>query len=58
MDLSRTLVARVPPKSFEDHPLLWMVVRSQTLYPEHILAYGSEKTCYSLVMGSGSLWTD
>ena len=25
----------------EDCPLLWMVVRSQTYYPEHILAYGS-----------------
>ena len=23
--------------SIEDHPLLWMVVRSQTYYPKHIL---------------------
>ena len=27
-ELSEVLVACVPPKSFEDHPLLWMVVRS------------------------------
>ena len=33
---------------------LWMVVRSQTYYPEHILAYGSRKPCHFLVMGSGS----
>ena len=51
---SEALVAFVPPVSIEDRPLLWMVVRSQTYYPEHILAYGSGKTCYSLVMGSGS----
>jgi hypothetical protein len=38
--------------------LLWMVVRSQTYYPEHILAYVSGKTCYSLVMGSGSFRTN
>ena len=40
--------------SIEDRPLLWMVIRSQTYYPEHILAYGSKKTHYALVMGSGS----
>ena len=44
--------------SIEDRPLLWMVVKSQTFYPEHILAYGSRKTHYALVMGSGSFWTD
>ena len=38
----------------KDHPLLWMVVRSQTYYPEHILAYGSGKARYALVMGFGS----
>ena len=38
----------------KDHPLLWMVVRSQTYYPEHIIAYGSGKTRYALVMGSSS----
>jgi hypothetical protein len=42
----------------EDRPLLWMVVRSQTYYPEHILAYGSGKARYSLVVGSGSFWND
>ena len=29
--------------SVKDRPLLWMVVRSQTYYPEHILVYGSKK---------------
>jgi hypothetical protein len=42
----------------EDCPLLWMVVRSQIYYPEHILAYGSGKARYSLVIGFGSFWTD
>jgi hypothetical protein len=58
VDPSEALVVFVPPESIEDRPLLWMVVRSQTYYPEHILAYGSGKTCYSLLMGSGSFWTD
>ena len=40
--------------SIEDRPLLWMVVRSQTYYPKHILAYGSRKACYALVVGSNS----
>ena len=44
--------------SIKDRPLLWMVVRSQTYYPEHILAYGSEKVRYALIMGFGSFWTD
>ena len=38
--------------SIEDHPLLWMVVRSQTYYPEHILAYGSREARYALVVDS------
>ena len=42
----------------EDYPLLWMVVMSQTYYPKHILAYGSGKACYALVVGSGSFRTD
>ena len=29
--------------SIKDRPSLWMVVRSQTYYPEHILVYGSRK---------------
>jgi hypothetical protein len=44
--------------SIEDRPLLWMVVRSQIYYPEHILAYESEKARYSLVVGFGSFRTD
>ena len=55
---SEALVAFVLPVSIEDHPLLWMVVRSQTYYPEHILAYGSGKARYALVVGSGSFRTD
>jgi hypothetical protein len=55
---SGALVAFVPLVSIEDCPLLWTLVRSQTYYPEHVLAYGNMKTCYSLVMCSGSFWTD
>ena len=44
--------------SIKDRPLLCMVVRSQTYYPEHILAYGSGKDRCALVVGSGSFWTD
>ena len=44
--------------SIKDRPLLWMVVRSQTYYPEHILAYGSGKARYALIMGSDSFRTD
>ena len=44
--------------SIDDRPLLWMVVRSQTYYPEHILAYGSGKARYALVVGSYSFQTD
>jgi hypothetical protein len=58
VDPSEALVVFVPPESIEDRPLLWMVVRSETYYPEHILTYGSGKTCYSLLMGSSSFWTD
>ena len=51
-------IALVLPMSIEDRPLLWMVVRSQTYYPEHILAYGSGKARYALIVGSGSFRTD
>jgi hypothetical protein len=44
--------------SIEECPLLWMVVRSQIYYPEHILDYGSRKARYSLVVGFGSFRTD
>ena len=55
---SEARIALVPPVSIEDRPLLWIVVRSQTYYPEHILAYGNGKARCSLVMGSGSFRTD
>ena len=55
---SEALVVFVPPMLIEDRPLLWMVVRSQTYYPEHILAYGSGRARYALVVGFGSFWTD
>ena len=44
--------------SVKDHPLLWILVRSQTYDSEHILAYGSGNACCSLVVGSGSFRTD
>jgi hypothetical protein len=44
--------------SIEDRLLMWMLVKSQIYYPEHILTYGSRKTYYSLVVGFGSFRTD
>ena len=55
---SEARIVLVPPMLIEDRPLLWMVVRSQTYYPEHILAYGSGKARYALIVGSGSFRTD
>jgi hypothetical protein len=55
---SGALVAFVLSMSIEDRPLHWTLVKSQTYYPEHILAYGSGKACYSLVMGPGSFRTN
>ena len=55
---SEARIAFVLPVSIEDHSLLWMVVRPQTYSPEHILAYGSGKARYALVVGSGSFRTD
>ena len=52
--LSEARIAVVSPVLIEDRLLLWMVVRSQTYYPEHILAYESEKAHCALVVGSGS----
>ena len=57
-DSSEAWIALVSPVSIEDRPLLWMVVRSQTYYSKHILAYRSGKAHYALVAGSGSFWTD
>ena len=55
---SEARIVFVLPVSIEDRPLHWILVRSQTYYPEHILAYGSGKTRYVLVAGSGSFRTD
>jgi hypothetical protein len=44
--------------SIEDRSLHWTLVKLQTYYSEHILAYGSGKACYSLVMGFGSFQID
>ena len=44
--------------SIKDCLLLWMIVRSQTYYPKHILAYGSGKAHYALVVGFGSFQID
>ena len=42
----------------KDRSLLWILVKSQTYYPEHILAYESRNARYSLVVGFGSFRTD
>ena len=55
---SEAPVVFVPPMSIEDRPLLLMVVRSQTYYPEHIHVYGSGKAHCALIVGSSSFWTD
>ena len=55
---SKARIALVLSMLIEDHPLLWMVLSSQTYYLEHILAYGSRKACYALVVGSVSCWID
>jgi hypothetical protein len=55
----RARVAVIPPVSIDWGPsIAWTLVKSQIYYPEHIHAYGSGKTCYSLVMGFGSFRTD
>ena len=37
---SEARITLVPPVSVKDQPLHWILVRSQTYYPEHILVYG------------------
>ena len=37
---SEPRIALVPPVSVKDCLLYWILVKSQTYYPEHILAYG------------------
>ena len=51
---SEARIALVPTVSVKDRPLHWIIVRSQTYYPKHILAYDSGKARYALVVGSGS----
>ena len=55
---SEARIALVSLVSIEDRPLHWILVRSQTYYPEHILAYWGVKAHCSLVVGSGSFWTN
>jgi hypothetical protein len=56
---SGALVAFVPPVSIKDRSLHWIPQSGhRPICPEHILAYGSGKTCFSLVMGSSSFGTD
>ena len=55
---SEARIALVPLVSIEDRPVHWILVRSQTYYSEHILAYGNGKARCSLVVGSGSFLTD
>ena len=40
---SEAQIAFVPPVSVKDRPLHWVLGRSQTYYPEHILVYGSRE---------------
>ena len=40
---SEARIALVPPVSVKDRPLHWILVESQTYYPEHILIYGSRE---------------
>ena len=40
---SEARIALVPPVSVKDRPLHWILVRSQTYYPEHILVYGNKE---------------
>ena len=47
--LSEARIALVPPRSVKDRPLHWILVRSHTYYPEHILVYGSREDSFSLL---------
>ena len=40
---SEARIALVPSVSVKDRPLHWVLVKSQTYYPEHILIYGSRE---------------
>ena len=40
---SEARITFVPPVLVKDWPLHWVLVRSQTYYPEHMLIYGSRE---------------
>ena len=40
---SEARIVFVPPVSVKDGQLHWVLGKSQTYYPEHILVYGSRK---------------
>jgi hypothetical protein len=54
---SGALVAFVPPVLIKDRLLHGPWSSHRSICPEHILAYGSGKAGFSLVMGSGSFRT-
>jgi hypothetical protein len=55
---SGALVTVVPPVSIKDRSLHRIPQSGhRPTCPEHILSYESGKTCFSLVMGSGSFRT-
>jgi hypothetical protein len=54
---SGALVAFVPPVSIKNRSLHGTWSSHRFICPEHILAYGSGKTCFSPVVGSGSFRT-
>ena len=43
LHLTEARIALVPPMSIKDQQLHWILVRSQTYYLEHILAYGARR---------------
>ena len=50
---SEAWIAFVPPVTIEDHPLHWILVKSQTYYPEHILVYGRRE---GLLLSCHGFW--
>ena len=54
---SEARIALVSPVSVNYRLLHWILVRSQTYYPEHMFMGAGKARC-SLVVGSGSFRTD
>ena len=46
-------IALIPPVTVKDRSLHWILVRSQTYYPEHILVYGSRE---GLLLSCHGFW--